>query len=65
MAFAPSKKKGGKGGDEPEELRLEVVMNLICVLIPVLAAQQVVDYYQHEVSLPTRGGSKHRPVERR
>jgi hypothetical protein len=64
MAFAPSLKKGKlkKGAEKEEKLRLEVVMNLICILIPVLVAQQVTDYFRHNVDLPTRstggGGSQ-------
>ncbi len=31
-----------------------VIMNLICILIPALLFQQVVDYFRHEVELPTK-----------
>lgn len=54
--MAPSAIKGkvGRGGEKEETLRLEVVMNLICILIPVLLVQQVVEYFRHDVELPTR-----------
>lgn len=32
-------------------------MNLVCILIPALLAQQVTDYFQHSVELPARGGA--------
>ena len=59
MAFAPSLKKGklDKSEQKEEKLRLEVVMNLICILIPVLVAQQVTEYFRHDVQLPTKGGA--------
>jgi hypothetical protein len=34
-----------------------VVMNLVCILIPALLFQQVVDYFRHEVELPTKSGA--------
>jgi hypothetical protein len=60
--MAPSAIKGkvGRGGEKEETLRLEVVMNLICILIPVLLVQQVVEYFRHDVELPigpTKGSS--------
>jgi hypothetical protein len=53
--FAPSKRSRGDEKETP--LNLQVVMNLICILIPALLSMQVQDYYRHDVELPTRGGA--------
>lgn len=52
--FAPSKRSRAEEKETP--LNLQVVMNLICILIPALLSMQVQDYYRHDVELPTRGG---------
>ena len=50
------KKRGKRGSDKEEKPPLHIIMNLVCILIPALLAQQVTDFYQHQVELPTRGG---------
>jgi hypothetical protein len=52
--FAPSKRS--RAGEKETPLNLQVVMNLICILIPALLSMQVQDYYRHDVELPTKGG---------
>jgi len=56
--FPPSgrKKRGKRIADKEEKLDLMVVMNLICILIPALLAQQVTDFFRHDVELPTKAG---------
>lgn len=50
------KKRGKRPSERQEKPPLQVIMNLVCILIPALLAQQVTDYYQHTVELPARGG---------
>jgi|GEM_PF-1159285 len=50
------KKRGKRPPEREEKLNLQVIMNLICILIPALLSMQIVDYYRHDVELPARGG---------
>ena len=51
------KQKGKKPSDKEEAPPLHIIMNLVCILIPALLAQQVTNFYQHQVELPSRGGA--------
>jgi len=51
------KKRGKRPSDREEKPPLHIIMNLVCILIPALLAQQVTDYFQHSVELPARGGA--------
>lgn len=57
--YPPSQKKmkGKRIADKEEKPPLHVIMNLVCILIPALLAQQVTEYFHHQVELPARGGA--------